>query len=138
MYPRGKAVPEEKDPHIVAGAAGVALCLGSDFAKVNYPNRKGMNEKQRAESFKEAIKAAGRTKIITSGGSSRDVKVFLQETYDQIHISGASGNATGRNIHQKSFEEAVRMTNAISAITLGNKDVNFAYKVFQGKEKFRL
>lgn len=137
MYPRGKAVLEEKDPHLVAGAAGVALCLGADFAKVNYPKVSG-NERQRAEAFKEATKAAGRTKIITSGGSSRDVKVFLQETYDQIHISGCYGNATGRNIHQKSFEDAVRMCNAISAITLGNKDVDFAYKVYLGKESFKL
>ena len=138
MYPRGKSVKEEKDPHLVAGAAGVALVLGSDFAKVNYPNKPGLNEKQRAEAFKEATTAAGRTKIITSGGSARDVKVFLQETFDQIHISGCFGNATGRNVHQKPFDEAVRMCNAISAITLGNKSVEFAYKVYQGKEKFKI
>ena len=109
MYPRGKAVVAEKDPHLVAGAAGVALCLGTDFAKVNYPKVSG-NEKQRAEAFKEATTAAGRTKIITSGGAARDVKVFLQETYDQIHISGCSGNATGRNIHQKPLDEAVKIS----------------------------
>ncbi len=137
MYPRGKNVTAEKDPHVVAGAAGVALCLGADFAKVNYPKVSG-NEKQRAEAFKEATTAAGRTKIITSGGAARDVKVFLQETYDQIHVSGCYGNATGRNIHQKPFDEAVKMCNAISAITLGNKDVDFAYKVYQGKESFKL
>lgn len=136
MYPRGKAVVEEKDPHLIAGAAGVALSLGADFAKVNYPNKKKFNEKERAESFKEATTAAGRTKVITSGGSSRDVKMFLQETYDQIHISGCGGNATGRNVHQKDFDEAVRMCNAISAITLGDKDVGFAYKVYLGKENF--
>ncbi|MEK6916544.1 MAG: aldolase [Nanoarchaeota archaeon] len=137
MYPRGKTIKNEKDPHLVAGAAGVALALGSDFAKVNYPKVNG-NEKQRAEAFKEAIKAAGRTGIITSGGSSRDVKTFLQETYDQIHISGATGNATGRNIHQKSLKDAVSMTKAISAITLGDKDVAFAYDVYKGKKKFDL
>ena len=37
MYPRGKAVEDEKDPQLIAGAAGVAGCLGADFAKVNYP-----------------------------------------------------------------------------------------------------
>jgi len=135
MYPRGKSVKNEKDPHLIAGAAGVALSLGADFAKVNYPVVKGKN---RAKAFKEAITAAGSTKIITSGGSSRGVKKFLQETYDQIHVSGCMGNATGRNIHQKSFDEAVRMCNAISAITLGNKDVDFAYEVYQGKKKFKL
>ena len=48
------------------------------------------------------------------------------------------GNATGRNIHQKSLDDAVKMCNAISAITLGDKDVDFAYKVYQGKYKFIL
>jgi hypothetical protein len=33
-YPRGKAVTDEKDPHLVAGAASVTACLGSDFVKV--------------------------------------------------------------------------------------------------------
>ncbi|MFH2021351.1 MAG: aldolase [archaeon] len=138
MYPRGKAVKDEKDPHLVAGAAGVALCLGSDFAKVNYPKKEGASEKQRAEAFKETIKAAGRTKIITSGGSARDVKIFLQETYDQLHISGAMGNATGRNIHQKPFDEAVRMCNAVSALTIGSKDVKFAFDVYKGTKKFKV
>lgn len=137
MYPRGAAVKAEKDPHLIAGAAGVALSLGADFAKVNYPKKEGLNEKERAKAFKEATTAGGRTGIITSGGSARDVKVFLQETYDQIHISGCRGNATGRNIHQKDYKDAVRMCNAISAITIGGKNVDFAYKVYQGKEKFK-
>jgi DhnA family fructose-bisphosphate aldolase class Ia len=31
IYPRGKAVPNEKDAHLIAGAAGAACCLGADF-----------------------------------------------------------------------------------------------------------
>ena len=34
IYPRGKAVADEKAPALIAGAAGVALCLGADFVKV--------------------------------------------------------------------------------------------------------
>ena len=34
MYPRGKAVSDEKDPQLISGAAGVATCIGADFAKV--------------------------------------------------------------------------------------------------------
>lgn len=138
IYPRGKAVKQEKDPHLIAGAAGVALCLGSDFVKVNYPDKKEFTHIKRAESFKEAIKAAGRTKVITAGGSSKNPKDFLQELYNQIHISGASGNATGRNIHQKPLDEAIRMCNAISSIVYGNKSVEFAYNVYLGKENFTL
>ena len=130
MYPRGKAVSDEKDPHIVAGAAGVGACLGADFVKVNYPKVK---EGHRAEVFKEAVAAAGRTKVITAGGSSKPVKDFLQETWDQINISGCWGNATGRNIHQKSVDEAVRLANAISAITLDGQDVEAAMNVYEGK-----
>ncbi|MBI2541224.1 aldolase [Candidatus Woesearchaeota archaeon] len=130
MYPRGKAVPDEKDPHIVAGAAGVGACLGADFVKVNYPKPK---EGKAAEAFKEAIFAAGkRTKVITAGGGSKGIKEFLQETWDQINISGCCGNATGRNIHQKSLPLAIRMANAISAITLEGKGVEEAMKVYEG------
>ncbi len=34
MYPRGKAVADEKSAHLIAGAAGTAACLGADFVKV--------------------------------------------------------------------------------------------------------
>lgn len=129
MYPRGKAVPDEKDPHIVAGAAGVGACLGADFVKVNYPKPK---EGKAVEAFKEAVLAAGkRTKVITAGGSSKGVKDFLQETWEQINISGCCGNATGRNIHQKPLEQAVRMANAISVITLEGKSVEEAMEVYE-------
>lgn len=130
MYPRGKAVKEEKDPHLVAGATGVAAALGSDFAKVNYPVKAGHKS---SEIFKEAVLAAGRTKVVCAGGESCDAKSFLQMLYDQIHISGASGNATGRNVHQKSLDEAVRMCNAIYAITIENADAESAWKIYSGK-----
>jgi DhnA family fructose-bisphosphate aldolase class Ia len=126
IYPRGKAVKDEKDPHLIAGATGVAACLGSDFVKVNYPKQEGRESK---ELFKEAVSAAGRTKVVCAGGSSVDVKVFLQRLHDQIFVSGASGNATGRNIHQKSLEEAIKMCNAIYAITVDGKSVEEAIKI---------
>jgi len=127
IYPRGKAVTDEKDPHLIAGATGVAACLGSDFVKVNYPKKEGCESK---EIFKEAIMAAGRTKVVCAGGSSDDVEVFLKRLHDQIHVSGASGNATGINIHQKSLKEAVRMCNAIYAITVEGKTINDAMNIY--------
>ncbi len=129
MYPRGKAVANEKDSHLIAGAAGVAACLGADFVKVNAPKGEGMTS---AESLREAVVAAGRTKLICAGGGSTDPNKFLSDLYDQIHIAGASGNATGRNIHQKSLDEAVRFCNAISAITIEGKNVAEAVNIFKG------
>jgi len=129
MYPRGKAVRDEKDPHLIAGATGVAACLGSDFAKINHPEKPGLDS---ATAFREAVLAAGRTKVVCAGGSSLDPQVFLKRLYDQIHISGAAGNATGRNIHQKSLEEAVRMCNAIYEITVEDGNVDDALQIYNG------
>ncbi len=128
IYPRGKAVADEKDPHLIAGATGTAACFGSDFVKVNYPKSASGND---AEAFKEAILAAGRTKVVCAGGSSTDNEKFLNTLYEQIHVSGAMGNATGRNIHQKPLEDAVKMTNAIYAITVENKTVDEALSMLK-------
>ena len=135
IYPRGEAVPEEFDPHLIAGATGLGATLGADFCKVNYPKPK---EGAPAEAFKEAVKAAGRTRVITAGGSTTDERKFLQTLHDQIFIAGASGSATGRNIHQKPLAEAVRMTNAISAITYGGRSVDDAMAVYEGREELVL
>ncbi len=130
IYPRGTAVKDEKDPHLIAGATGVGACLGSDFVKVNYPKKEGAKS---AEIFKEAVKAAGRTKVVCAGGSSDEAEAFLKKLHDQIHISGAQGNATGRNIHQKSLDEAVRMCNAVYAITVEDSSVEDALKNYKGE-----
>ncbi len=135
IYPRGKAVTNEKDPDLIAGAAGVALCLGADFVKVNPPKVDGQNS---AELLKQASRAAGRTGLVCAGGSTVDAETFLTQLWEQIHVGGASGNATGRNIHQRSLDEAVRLTKAISSITLSDYDVQEALDVFKGIDDFKL
>ncbi|WP_321430412.1 aldolase [uncultured Methanolobus sp.] len=130
IYPRGEAVANEKDPHLIAGATGVGACLNADFVKVNYPKAEGMPTE---EAFKEAVLAAGRTKVVCAGGSSDDPKSFLEKLYAQIHVSGACGNATGRNVHQKSLDEAVRMCNAIYAITVEDASVEDALKIYNNE-----
>ena len=136
IYPRGKAVTAEKDPDLIAGAAGVALCLGADFVKVNPP--KPEDGRSAAEALKVASTAAGRCGLVCAGGSTVDAETFLSQLYDQIHVGGADGNATGRNIHQRSLDEAVRLTKAISAITLADWSVADALAVFNGEKNFTL
>ena len=136
IYPRGKAVTDEKDAHLIAGAAGAALCLGADFVKVNPP--KGDDAASSAEKLLEASSAAGRCGLVCAGGSTVEADVFLKQLWEQIHIGGAHGNATGRNIHQRSLDEAVRLTKAISAITLADYSVEDALAVFEGKADFSL
>ncbi|PIY96296.1 MAG: aldolase [Candidatus Kerfeldbacteria bacterium CG_4_10_14_0_8_um_filter_42_10] len=134
-YPRGKAVPNEKDPHLIAGAAGLALTLGADFVKINYPKPTGGDP---SESLKEATQAAGRTGVIISGGSSIAPIEFLKQMHDVIHVGGCRGTATGRNVHQKSLKEAINMTNALSAITYNDATVEEAFKIYEGKEEFKM
>lgn len=133
IYPRGKAVTAEKDPDLIAGAAGVALCLGADFVKVNPPAPENGTP---AEALSIASKASGRTGLVCAGGGTVDAKTFLTQLHDQIHVGGAVGNATGRNIHQRSLDEAVRLTKAISAITLADASVDEALLVFNGEKDF--
>ncbi len=136
VYPRGKAVADEKDADLIAGAAGVALCLGADFVKVNPP--KPIDGSTSAELLVRATSAAGRTGLVCAGGSTVDAETFLTQLWEQIHVGGAVGNATGRNIHQRSLDEAVRLTKAISAITLSDYDAQEALDVFNGVEDFTL
>ncbi|NCN25401.1 aldolase [Candidatus Falkowbacteria bacterium CG10_big_fil_rev_8_21_14_0_10_37_14] len=132
IYPRGKAVKDEKDGHLIAGCAGIASSLGADFVKLNYPKGIGKNKPQ----ISEIIQAAGLTGVVFSGGSSTNPKEFLKTLAEQIK-AGASGNATGRNIHQKGLEEAVRFAKAISAVSIYKYSAKEAYDVYTGDKKLK-
>lgn len=114
MYPRAKGINED-NIHIIAGGAGVSGALGADFVKIKYPYDT-KNKKQSAEKFKEAIMAAGRTKVICVGGSKRNEKEILDFLEMQIKISGSSGLAIGRNLHQRDLDDAVSLVNKMRQI----------------------
>lgn len=128
-YLRGKAVTNEGDPNLIAGAAGIGAALGADFVKVNPPKKEGANP---AELIQQAVKAAGRTGVVCAGGGSDAPEKFFQKLYEQIHTGGTRGNATGRNIHQKPLAEAIRMCNAISAMTFEDKTPEESMKIYAG------
>lgn len=131
IYPRGQAVIDEKDAHLIAGATGVAACLNADFVKVNAPRSKDGQDS--AILLKEAVQAAGRTKVVCAGGSNAEPEDFLRDLYKQLNVSEAAGNATGRNIHQKPLEEAVRMCNAINALTIKRVPIEEAIRIYRGE-----
>ncbi len=132
MYPRGKAVPFEKDPHIIAGAAAVGACLGADFVKVNYPVLADGDDRNPAEALTEAVQAAGRTQLICAGGSTIPAEEYFQILHDQIQIAGAHGTAAGRNIHQRPVDEAVRFCEALHALIVEGKSVDDALALYRG------
>jgi|SRR5579884_154146 len=145
IYPRGKSLLKkdgdrtvnlEKTPRVIAGAAGVGATLGTDFVKVNPPD--AADGKSSEEWLRVATEAAGETRVICAGGSSKAADAFLRELWAQIHTGGTAGNATGRNIHQRPLDEAVRFCHAIAALTYGDKDADFAIRVYEGSEQYRV
>ncbi len=114
MYPRGKAVRDELNGHLIAGAAGVAACLGADFAKIKVPHA---TEKETVlELLQEAVHAAGNTKVICAGGEKQEPEQFLKDLHSFLTISKISGGAVGRNIYQHDFKKALLMAQAIEAL----------------------
>ncbi len=116
IYPRGKNVKDEKSLAMLAGAAGIGVCLGTDFVKLPYPF--GDSEAE-AKKFKEVIAAAGNTGIICSGGQKINEQKLLKTIDNQIKISGARGCAIGRNLHQHDLKTAIKLANDISRIVYG-------------------
>jgi len=91
MYPRGRNIPDEKDPKIIAYAARVGLELGADIIKIRYTGD--------PVSFNWVIRNAGEAKVVVMGGSKEDEKTFLERT-SIVMDQGAIGLAVGRNIWQ--------------------------------------
>lgn len=128
MYPRGKAIKQEDDAQLIAGAAGVGVSLGADFVKIKQPKK--TKEQSSARLLRFATTAAGNTKVICSGGPRANPEQFLKELYDQMHIGGTAGNATGRNIFQRSLSDAIAMTHAIASIVFDNKNAEMAIGIY--------
>lgn len=91
IYPRGKAVKKDTSREMMAYAARVGLELGADIVKMKYGGK--------PDDLSWAVKSAGRTKIVISGGTKKGEKQFLNQVKEIIK-SGAVGLAIGRNIWQ--------------------------------------
>ncbi|KKQ32593.1 MAG: Fructose-bisphosphate aldolase [candidate division TM6 bacterium GW2011_GWF2_37_49] len=122
IYPRGKSVKDELSGEIIAGACGVGLGINADFVKVNPPL--SANSFESAKLLKHATIAAGRTKIVCSGGTMKNQEDFLTSLYHQLHTGGTSGIAVGRNLHQRNLDEAVAFCNRISDIIYNDAVIN--------------
>jgi len=105
MYPRGKGVEDDDSPEITAYAARVGLELGADMVKIKYCGSK--------ECFAQAVRAAGKTKVVLSGGPKVSDEEFL-EIVENIMEAGAIGLAVGRNVWQK--ESPLDITQKIKEI----------------------
>lgn len=129
VYPKGRAITNEHDAGLIAGAAGLAACLGADFVKLKVPFKEGRFE---AALLCQVIAAAGNTGVLCEGGQRESPEAFLTELHAQIHEGGCRGSGTGRNIHQRGLKEAVAMANAIHAVTVEHQPVSSAMALLNG------
>lgn len=108
IYPRGKNIEHEKSAAMLAGAAGVAVSLGADFVKIHAP------ESGNALELRQAVQAAGNTKVIVSGGATTNPQVCLEKIMAQLTLGTVAGVAIGRNIFQHPLKEAIILSNKIA------------------------
>ena len=115
IYPRGKAIKDEKNPDLLAGAVAVAGVLGADFVKLQFPEKKRALKKF----LSQAVKTAGHCKIVSAGGEAVKPEKYLKRIKDQLQL-GSFGVAVGRNLHQKGLEEAIEFARAIKKTILNH------------------
>lgn len=108
IYPRGQFVTKQSGK-LLADATGVANALGADFVKI------AISEDASTNDIKQAVNAAGNTKIIAAGGSQISREKLLHSIREQSKL-GISGFAIGRNLFQRSLSDAVKIAQDIYKI----------------------
>ena len=92
VYPRGKSIKDDSSPEIIAYAARMALEMGADIAKIKYCGSE--------ECFRKAVEAAGKTKVVLSGGAKTKTPEEFLGVVKNVMKAGAIGVAVGRNVWQ--------------------------------------
>jgi len=121
-YPRGDAVGKKggkESLYAVDYAARVALELGADIVKLNYPVRSAKDSESpppyntldlSAEAaFRKVVQSAGRALVLVSGGEKvGDAEMLLKVR--QSMDAGATGIIFGRNLWQRPWDDALQIT----------------------------
>lgn len=115
MYPRGQAVADKYNPHVIAGAVNVGSALGADFIKINRP------EPEDQTALQEITAAGTGTGLMFAGGEQMEIPELLHLIHEEVHRFGISGTAIGRNLHQRPLKEAVILANAIAGVVYDGK-----------------
>lgn len=101
IYPRGEAIRNDTAPEIAAYAARLGLEIGADAVKIKYTGD--------PETFRWAVKCAGKTKVFMSGGPKASAEIeFLKQVRGALD-AGATGLAVGRNVWQNSNPDKIAL-----------------------------
>ena len=127
-YPRGEFVAKKggkESLYAIDYAARVALELGADVVKVNYPVHSEKDKDSPApynelnlspeDAFRKVVESAGRALVLVSGGE----KVGDEDLIEKVRSSmdaGATGIIFGRNLWQRPKAEALALTRQLHGI----------------------
>ena len=127
-YPRGEAIAKRggrESLYAVDYAARVALELGADIVKLNYPVASEKDSESPApynslhlspdDAFRKVVQSAGRALVLVSGGEKVGDEDLLRKVRSSMD-AGASGIIFGRNLWQRPRAEALRLTRELHAI----------------------
>jgi class I fructose-bisphosphate aldolase len=118
IYPRGEAIKNDTAPEIVAYAARTGLEVGADAVKIKYTGE--------VESFRWAVKSAGKTRVFMSGGPKAPSEAdFLKQVREALD-AGATGLAVGRNVWQSA--DPIKMARALRTLVIENRSVEEAVR----------
>ena len=130
-YPRGSAIESKggKDSlYAVDYAARLACEFGADIVKLNVPkiDESKMDKLPKPyntlklsyeESISKVVYSAGRTMVLFSGGSKESDEDLLKKAKTAM-TCGATGLIFGRNMWQRQFSDALKITSQIKKIML--------------------
>ncbi|WXG47311.1 MAG: aldolase [Candidatus Atabeyarchaeum deiterrae] len=111
MYPRGAKIKVDTAPEIIAYAARAGLEVGADAVKIKFTGD--------VESFRWAVKCAGKVRVFMSGGPKADTEREFLIQVREVMDAGATGIAVGRNVWQS--KEPLKMAEKLRSIVIENK-----------------
>ena len=118
IYPRGEAIKNDTAPEIIAYAARTGLEVGADAVKIKYTGD--------VESFKWAVRSAGKTRVFMSGGPKAPSEAdFLKQVRGCLD-AGAAGVAVGRNVWQSL--DPLRMARVLRSLVIEDRSVEEALR----------
>jgi len=122
-YPRGEAIEKKggrNSLYAVDYAARVAAELGADVVKLNVPKVDPKKKSQQRppydkldlnyeDSVRKVVESAGKTLVLFSGGSKISDDDLISRAKTCIDV-GANGLIFGRNLWQREWDDAVRIS----------------------------
>lgn len=90
-YPRGKSIEKKNKAKLMSYACRIGLELGADIVKIRYDGN--------YNDLLNAVKNAGKTKVVIAGGIKKNEKLLLKQVSEIIGSKGI-GIAVGRNVWQ--------------------------------------